>query len=202
MRSTATAAWSAGAKAVPISKPPDGLRAKALTVAAFFNCAIQMDDTVTCWGINPPMPPPGLKVKLLAATFHGNDKLPDAPKGTNHACAIKLDDTVTCWGTEVEGNLTPPADLTAAKDIAVSTWDSCALRPNGEPVCWGKKVYDNFDAVRYHKMPAGLRLKGIRASMATYCGIKMEDDTVVCWGDEQHEHITFPAGGVKVYSPN
>jgi hypothetical protein len=72
---------------------------------------------------------------------------------------------------------------------------------NGEPVCWGRKVYDNFDAVRYHRMPAGLRLRGIRASMATYCGIKMEDDTVVCWGDEQHEHITFPAAGVKAYVP-
>jgi hypothetical protein len=29
----------------------------------------------------------------------------------------------------------------------------------------------------------------------------MEDDTVVCWGDEQHEHITFPAAGVKAYVP-
>jgi hypothetical protein len=29
----------------------------------------------------------------------------------------------------------------------------------------------------------------------------MEDDTVVCWGDEQHDHITFPEGGVKVFVP-
>jgi hypothetical protein len=182
-------------------KQPDGLKAKALTVAAFFNCAITEDDGVVCWGINPPMPPPGLKAKIVAAVFHGNDKLPAAPQGNSHACAIKLDDTVTCWGTEVEGNLTPPADLTAAKDIAVSTWDSCALRPNGEPVCWGNKVYDDKDPLRYHPMPAGLHLKGLRASMATYCGIKMEDDTVVCWGDEQHDHITFPPGGIKVFSP-
>ena len=183
------------------NQPPAGLKAKQLTVAAFFNCAIKEDDSVVCWGIKPPTPPEGLKAKIVAAAFHGNAKLPEAPGGTNHACAIKLDNTVTCWGTEVEGNLTPPPDLTAAKDIAVSTWDSCALRPNGEPVCWGRKVYDNFDAVRYHRMPTGLHLKGIRASMATYCGIKMEDDTVVCWGDEQHDHITFPAGGVKVFAP-
>ena len=181
--------------------PPPGLRAKQLTVAAFFNCAIKEDDSVVCWGINPPQPPPDLKAKIVAAVFHHNGKLPEAPAGTNHACAIRLDDSVLCWGTEVEGNLTPPPDLTAAKDIAVSTWDSCALRPNGEPVCWGRKVYDNFDPNRYHRMPEGLRLKGIRASMATYCGIKLEDDTVVCWGDEQHDHITFPAGGVKAYAP-
>ena len=108
---------------------------------------------------------------------------------------------MACWGTEVEGNLTPPADLKDVKDIAVSTWDSCALRANGEPVCWGNKVYDDRDPARYHPMPAGLHLRGLRASMATYCGIKMEDDTVVCWGDEQHDHITFPAGGVKAYVP-
>jgi hypothetical protein len=181
-------------------KAPDGLRAKTLTVASFFNCAIKEDDSVVCWGINPPAPPAGLKAKLVAATFHGNDKLPDAPKGTNHACAIQLDDTVKCWGTEMGGNLAVPPDLGPVRDIAVATVDSCALRMNGEPVCWGSVKYDNMDPARYHPMPAGLHLKAIRAKLATYCGIKMEDDTVVCWGDEQHDHISFPAP-VKVYVP-
>jgi hypothetical protein len=183
-------------------KAPDGLRAKALTVASFFNCAIKEDDSVVCWGIDPPMPPAGLKAKIVAATFHGNNKLPEAPDNPNHACAIKLDDTVTCWGTENGGNLTVPPDLGPARDIAVATVDTCALRMNGEPVCWGTVKYDNMDPVRYHPMPAGLRLKAIRAKLATYCGIKMEDDSVVCWGDEQHDHITFPAGGVKLYVPS
>jgi hypothetical protein len=182
-------------------KAPDGLRAKLLVVASFFNCAIKEDDSVTCWGINPPQPPPGLKAKLVAATFHGNDKLPAAPQGTNHACAIQLDDTVTCWGKDSGGNLTPPADLGPVRDLAVATIDSCALRMNGEPVCWGTNLYDGMDPTRYHARPPGLHLKAIRAKLATYCGIKMEDDTVVCWGDEQHDHITFPAGGVKVYVP-
>jgi len=87
------------------------------------------------------------------------------------------------------------------RDIAVATWDSCALKMNGEPVCWGKKVYDMMDPARYHPMPPGLHLKALRAKLATYCGIKMEDDTIACWGDEQHQHITFPAGGVKLYVP-
>jgi hypothetical protein len=182
------------------NKPPEGLKAKTLTVAAFFNCAIKEDDSVVCWGINPPAPPPGLKAKLVAATFHDNNKLPEAPQGTNHACAITLDDGVTCWGTEVEGNLTPPPGL-KARDIAVATWDSCALKFDGEPVCWGKKVYDNMDPTRYHPMPAGLHLRGIRARLATYCGIRMDNDNVACWGDEQHDHITFPATGVKLYVP-
>jgi hypothetical protein len=182
------------------NKPPEGLKAKALAVASFFNCAIKEDDSVVCWGINPPMPPAGLKARIVAAIFHDNPKLPEAPSGTNHACAIKLDSTVTCWGTNVEGNLDVPPDL-LAKDIAVATWDSCALRLDGEPVCWGRKVYDNMDPARYHAMPKGLKLKAIRAKLATYCGINAADDTVVCWGDEQHDHITFPAEGIKLYVP-
>jgi hypothetical protein len=181
-------------------KAPDGLRAKTLTVASFFNCAIKEDDSVVCWGINPPTPPPGLRAKIVAATFHGNNKLPEAPAGTNHACAIQLDDTVTCWGKDLGGNLAVPADLGPARDIAVATIDSCALRMNGEPVCWGTMKYST-DPTRYHPMPAGLHLKALRAKLATYCGIKMEDDTVACWGDEQHDHISFPAP-VKLYVPS
>jgi hypothetical protein len=181
-------------------KAPDGLRAKSLTVASFFNCAIKEDDSVVCWGINPPAPPAGLKAKLVAATFHGNNKLPEAPGNPNHACAIKLDDTVTCWGSENGGNLAVPAGLGPVRDLAVATVDSCAVRMNGEPVCWGNVKY-NMSPTRYHPQPPGLRLKAIRAKLATYCGIKMEDDTVVCWGDEQHDHITFPAAGVKLYVP-
>jgi hypothetical protein len=184
------------------NKPPEGLKARSLAVAAFFSCAIkQDDDTVVCWGIAAPTPPPGLKAKLVAAIYHGNNKLPEAASGTSHACAIQLDDTVVCWGTSVMGNLDVPADLGPARDLAVATSDSCALRMNGEPVCWGTSKYDGMDPARYHPMPTGLHLKAIRAKLATYCGIKMEDDTVVCWGDEQHDHISFPPGGVKLYVP-
>jgi hypothetical protein len=182
-------------------KAPDGLRAKALAVASFFNCVIKEDDSVACWGINPPAPPPDLRAKIIAVTFHGNAKLPDAPQGTNHACAIQLDDTVKCWGTDDGGNLTPPVDLGPVRDIAVATIDSCALKMDGTPVCWGTNKYDAMDPTRYHPMPPGLHLKAIRAKLATYCGIRMEDDTIACWGDEQHDHITFPAGGVKLYVP-
>jgi hypothetical protein len=182
------------------NKPPDGLKAKALAVASFFQCAIKEDDSVVCWGINPPMPPAGLKARLVAVIFHDNPKLPEAPTGTNHACAIQLDNTVACWGTSVEGNLDVPPGL-LARDIAVATWDSCAVKLDGDVVCWGRKVYDNMDPARYHPMPKGLKLKAIRAKLATYCGINAADDTVVCWGDEQHDHITFPAEGIKLYVP-
>jgi hypothetical protein len=178
---------------------PPGLKAKALTIAAHFACAIKVDDTVQCWGIEPPNPPdPALKVKLLAAVYHGNNKLRDNPKGENHACAILMDDSVKCWGQEVAGNLTPPPGL-RAKDVAVATSDSCAVTLEGDVVCWGTSRYNGDDPVRQHPRPMGIKAKGIRASMTGYCALKL-DDTLACWGDEQHDHLSFPPD-LKVYAP-
>jgi hypothetical protein len=176
---------------------PAGLTAKSITVASFFNCAVKMDDSVVCWGVNPPLPPAGLKAKMVAAIFHGSPKLPDAPKGTRHACAIQLDDTVKCWGDNVEGTTDVPADLGPVKDIATATFNSCALKLDGSPVCWGTKKYNEI-AERFHPMPAGLHLKGIRSKLAAYCGLQA-DDTMACWGDESSTHLTIPAG-TKFYS--
>jgi hypothetical protein len=171
---------------------PAGLVAKSITVASFFNCAVKMDDSVVCWGVNPPQPPPGLKAKMVAAIFHSNPKLPDAPKGTRHACAIQLDDTVKCWGDNVEGTTDVPADLGPVKDIATATYNSCALKLDGTPVCWGTKKYNEV-AERFHPMPGGLHLKGLRSKLAAYCGLQA-DDTMACWGDESSTHLTIPAG--------
>jgi hypothetical protein len=180
--------------------PPAGLKAKSLAVAAFFNCAVTMDDGVVCWGLNPPMPPEGLKAKIVAATFHGTSKLEMAngANETRHACAIKLDDTVVCWGDNVGGNTDVPADLGPVRDLAVATFNSCALKPDGTPVCWGTKRYSD-DPTRVHEMPQGLKLKGLRAKMASYCGVQM-DDTLVCWGDSKTGHVTIPPG-TKIYVP-
>jgi hypothetical protein len=180
--------------------PPAGLMAKSIAVAAFFNCAVTMDDSVVCWGLNPPMPPEGLKAKLVAATFHGTSKLEMANGAgeTRHACAIKLDDTVTCWGDNVGGNTEVPADLGPVKDLAVATFNSCALKLDGTPVCWGTKLYDP-SAARVHPMPKDLKLKAIKSKMASYCGLQL-DDTLVCWGDSKTGHVSIPAG-TKIYVP-
>jgi hypothetical protein len=179
--------------------PPAGLSAKQIAVAAFFNCAIQLDDSVVCWGINPPGPPPGLRAKLIAAAFHGSAHRDEAATQTRHACAIQLDDTVACWGDNVDGSTVVPAGLGKVKDLAVATFNSCALKPDGAPVCWGTRYYSPTPE-RLIPMPAGLHLRGLRAELATYCGIKL-DNGVACWGDQQHDHITSQPATLRVYVP-
>jgi hypothetical protein len=185
--------------AKPDTTPPAGLQAKQIAVASFFNCAIQLDDSVVCWGLNPPAPPPGLRAKLIAAAFHGSAHHEDAATQTRHACAIQMDDTVTCWGDDVEGCAAVPADLGKVKDLAVASFQSCALRPDGTPVCWGKRHY-SATPERLIPMRPGLRLRGLRAELATFCGVTM-DDGVSCWGDQQHDHITSQPDTLRVYVP-
>jgi hypothetical protein len=180
---------------------PAGMKAKSLAVASFFNCAVLMDDSVQCWGIKAPAPPPGLKAKLVAAIYHGNLRadMDDLTQGTSHACAVQLDDTLACWGDNIEGTTNVPADLGKVRDVAVASWNTCALKLDGEPVCWGTKRY-NSSPERFHPQPPGLRLKSIRAKLATYCGLR-PDNTMACWGDEANVHITIEPPTTKFYSP-
>jgi hypothetical protein len=180
---------------------PEGLKAKSLAVASFFNCAVLLDDSVQCWGIKAPPPPEGLKAKLVAAIYHGNLRadMDDLTQGTSHACAVTMDDTLKCWGDNIEGTTDVPADLGKVKDVAVASWNTCALRLNGEPVCWGTKKY-NSSPERFHPQPQGLRLKGIRSKLATYCGLQM-DNTLACWGDEANVHITIDPPTTKFFTP-
>jgi hypothetical protein len=179
---------------------PAGMKAKSLAVASFFNCAVLLDDSVQCWGIKAPAPPEGLRAKLVAAIYHGNLRadMDDLTRGTSHACAVQLDDTLRCWGDNIEGTTDVPADLGKVKDVAVASWNTCALRLNGEPVCWGTKKY-NSSPERFHPQPPGLRLKGIRSKLATYCGLQM-DNSIACWGDESNVHITIDPS-IKFFTP-
>jgi hypothetical protein len=181
-----------------MNAPPPGLKAKSLYAAAFFTCAVKLDDTVTCWGVNPPMPPPDLKAKLVSAIVHTGGHLDEAPGLTRHACAIQLDDTVRCWGDNVEGTTDVPANLGPVRDVGTNSYSSCALKPDGETVCWGTKVLFN-DPARLKPRPMNLKLKAIKGQFGGMCGIQL-DDTLVCWGDEKTSHLSVPPG-TKVLIP-
>jgi Regulator of chromosome condensation (RCC1) repeat len=191
--------WGNGPGKGPQLTAPADLRAKSIAVATFYNCVIKTDDSVYCWGTKAPQPPEGLKAKLVAAIYHGNTRADndDITMGTGHACAIKMDDTLVCWGDNIQGTTDVPPDLGKVRDVAVASWNTCAVKLDGEPVCWGTKVY-NSSPERFHPQPKGLKLKSIRAKLATYCGLQM-DNTMACWGDESNVHITIPAG-TKFYT--
>ena len=179
-----------------MNAPPAGLKARSLHAAAYFTCAVKMDDTVACWGVNPPAPPADLRAKLVSAIVHTGGHLDEAPGLTRHACAIQLDDTLRCWGDNVDGTTDVPANLGPVRDVGVNSYSTCALKPAGQMVCWGtRKLFPE----RYQAPPAGLELKAIKGQFGAYCGLRL-DDTLACWGEEKTTHLTVPPG-VKLLVP-
>jgi alpha-tubulin suppressor-like RCC1 family protein len=81
---------------------PNGLIAKQITVGKIHDCALRLNNTVTCWGRNTYFraePPEGLMAKKVVV-------------GVRSSCALKLNNTVKCWGWDL-GDPNSPRNLIA-----------------------------------------------------------------------------------------
>lgn len=137
-------------------------------------CALNVDQSVTCWGQPGTMnaPPPGLKAKSLAVAAYFN-------------CAVKLDDSVVCWGINPPQ---PPADLRAKLVTGIfhggghldeaqgGTRHACAIQLDDTVRCWG----DNIEGTT--TVPATLgKVRDLAAATYNTCAVK-HDGELVCWG--------------------
>jgi hypothetical protein len=176
--------------------PPPGLRARFIASSGVMTCAIALDDTVVCWGLNVAPPPPGLRAAHLAVAsdgfYYGFEGATPLTAAQRHACAVTPEGAVVCWGDNPYGAARAPAGL-QAREVAVSSFASCALLLDGTVRCWGRLVTQDI------AMPAGLRAKTIRAANNAVCA-RREDDTVTCWGADGDQHLSL-ANGNRVLSP-
>ncbi|XP_047323442.1 serine/threonine-protein kinase-like protein CCR4 [Impatiens glandulifera] len=101
--------------------------------------------------------------------------------GNRHACAISsINGTVKCWG-----NLTAAIDdFGVVRSLALGDDRSCGLMKNGTVICWGG---DGF------KLPESLRsvyFLTIEAKRKVFCGVKMDDYSLYCWGNEEFDSLS------------
>jgi hypothetical protein len=159
---------------VAVSKMVDPLQ---ISIGYQHGCALNVDNTVTCWGQPGTMnaPPEGLKAKSLAVAAYYN-------------CAVKLDDSVVCWGI----NPPQPPEGLKAKMVTVifhgglhleeakgGTRHACAIQLDDTVKCWGDNIEGTTD------VPANLGpVKDIAASTYNTCAIK-PDGQMVCWGTKK-----------------
>ncbi|XP_073286011.1 serine/threonine-protein kinase-like protein CCR4 [Primulina huaijiensis] len=104
----------------------------------------------------------------------GNFRLLSA--GFRHACAISLNGSLECWGNMAGEK--PRGEFTA---LALGKNRGCALRSNRTVSCWGENEYN---------MPESLRNEffiSLEAKEAIFCGIKMSDYSLLCWGNEDFD---------------
>lgn len=141
------------------------------------SCAIQANNSVTCWGRNDhgqSSPPKGLAVIAVSP-------------GYRHTCAVKVDDTVACWGYNVTGECNVPDSLGTVAFIGAGYYHTCAIKSDGDVACWGDNSYSQSNP------PENLApVIAIFAKEKHTCAITVSGD-VDCWGYNYHGQSSPPA---------
>ncbi|MDP1884342.1 MAG: hypothetical protein Q8L10_03145 [Candidatus Moranbacteria bacterium] len=137
--------------------------------------------------------------------------------GAAYACALKNDGTVYCWGYNNYGQLGNDSNisentpvqvlgvggvgvLSDVSNIAVSYHHTCALKNDSTVFCWGYNGYgglgnnsnvNSSTPVQVSDIGGSGLLSGISQVSSEYyhtCALK-NDNTVVCWGRNNHGQL-------------
>lgn len=126
--------------------------------------------------------------------------------GVNFTCALELDSTLWCWGSNVQGQLgqgtmgyginSPVQVGTAAwLDISLGATHACGVRSDATLWCWGSN--NSGELGQGSISPAVLQpaqvgsdawWKSVHVGSAFSCA-RREDDSLWCWGDNQHGQL-------------
>ena len=193
-----------GSQTMAVSLPPT----KHLASAKYTSCAVAMDGSVRCWGLNDGG-------QLGNGTTGGESAAPvlvsgmsDAVQvgtGRTHACARRADGTVRCWGANSEGQLgdgttTPQSTavndvvgVTGMVDMGVTSSHVCVRDAAGNAKCWGSNTYGQLgdgtttDAPTPIAAPlSGVSWIGTASFSADIAGghsCAIVSGEVKCWGD-------------------
>lgn len=122
--------------------------------------------------------------------IQGEDEEPLAPPsgtftsvdGWGHDyCALRSSGEVVCFDNDPEDEPLEPPSGTFVQ-ITVGQGYGCGIHEGGDPECWGEDVDGNTHAppVQFERLAAGVE---------NTCGIRQDDATLVCWGEDFYEII-------------
>jgi len=143
------------------------------------SCGVLADGTVACWGANDvgqSSPPPGVFREVVT--------------GERHSCGLRFDGEVRCWGSP--GTEQSPASRPGPyRTLTAGSFHTCGvLAGSGRVECWGQ------DGDGQVSVPESLRervFRSVTGGEAHTCGL-LEDGTAVCWGRNDSDQATPPAG--------
>ncbi len=168
---------------------------------AYHTCAILVDGTLRCWGVNHEGQ---LGIGAAGGTFH-TPVIPIAVTnatavvgGDNHTCALLSDGSAKCFGDGAKGQIgdgyntddatpVPVYGLTTAVALAAGQDHTCALLANGQVHCWGEGYYGALGsggtspAWQPYSVPGMFGVIAISAGGRNSCAV-FNDQSVQCWG--------------------
>ena len=159
--------------------PTSAESAVQVTAGGGHSCAIQIDQTIVCWGSND---------YGQAASPPGTFKAIDA--GGLRTCAIRTDDVAVCWARTTTGEATaPPGRLQA---ISAGGDHSCGLKTDNTLACWGR----NTQSPPFNVAPLGQYIAvsaGNTAGTTWSCAVSVAG-VITCWGYNSYGRGNPPPG--------
>lgn len=169
---------------------------KQISVGAGYRCAIDLNQTLYCWGFNldgqlgtgdtnPRTVPTQIATGVIQVSA-----------GASHTCAIKIGGALQCWGNNSKGQLgigsttskyvpTTVAALPFVDEVQVSDEHTCARGPTGTH-CWGSNVFGQLGIGNYSNQstPQVLTLLGTQGLALGYGNSgAVVDGSVWMWGN-------------------
>jgi hypothetical protein len=145
-------------------------------------CAIRAsDESLECWdrdqaGARWPLPS-GAFVSVSGSRYAG--------------CAVHANDgTLACWGNPNSANTSPPPTGTGFVQVSVRSETACALHADGHVTCWGGYGAVLTDA------PMAIPFVSVELGAGYACGLRADNATAHCWGDDASGRVSGAPGGV------
>ena len=172
-------------------------------------CAVLVDSSVRCWGLNDDaqLGDGTIKERPTPVAVAGLTGVTQVAPGRSFTCALRGDGSVWCWGNNDSGQLgTARSSITApqrgvigvsgATAIAASSTDyACALLGDGSVTCWGLGAPGRpapsgpFGAIPPGPAaaPPPFLVQGVTGALqlgvgAGHACVLLADATVTCWG--------------------
>jgi len=149
------------------------LLATAIGVGSYHVCAVELDETVVCWG-DLGRPPPAGAFRTLAA-------------GSDFHCGLDPEGVAQCWGNGADRRLAPPAEPLATISLGSSGHGCGLVAADRRVVCWGRDDFGETAA------PAG-PFDVVSAGEFYTCGLRSPDAGIVCWGNNDFGTLDAPPG--------
>jgi hypothetical protein len=191
-------------KNLPFIETPGSTFALQVSVGTGFSCALTIEGSVQCVGLND-IGQLGDSTLTNRASPVPVSSLSDVVKvetGSEHACALLSSGRVSCWGRNTSGQLGNNAtvqssvpvsvlgiggDNVPALDISLGRSHSCALLADGRVACWGEGSSYQFgnNATTDKRIPfviSGVsNVTALDAGGDRTCAI-IDQANVKCWG--------------------